>query len=332
MKVLVTGASGFIGGHVVDQLQAEGHDVTALVRPTSDTAHLRKVEARLAVGDVTDAESLRRAAAGQDCVIHTAAIVGTYGRWQDYLEVGVRGTQNMLGAAAANDVARFVHLGSIAVYGTNPRGKAFREEMPYDEQPERWNHYVREKVWSEKRVWRAHEQRKVQVTSIRPSVVLGPRDRATIPRVISNLKSVTGAIVGDGQNRVPCVVVEELAAAITRAATSDTAIGRAYNLSGQRPVTQRALMNAYAEAAGIKPLARSVPEWLAMASGTAAEGVYRLLRRRSEPAVTRIAVVIAGRDYEVDCTRAGAELDWQGSADYFDAVGRSVAWHLGQAG
>jgi nucleoside-diphosphate-sugar epimerase len=332
MKALVTGASGFIGGHLVDQLQAEGHDVTALVRPTSDTAHLRQVEARLAVGDVTDPASLREAARGQDCVFHTAAIVGTYGRWGDFLEVGVRGTQNMLAAAAANNVPRFVHLSSIAVYGTNPRGRAFDEDLPYEEKPERWNHYVREKVWSEKRVWRANEQGKLQATSIRPSVVIGPRDRAALPRVVSNLRSPTGAIVGNGQNRVPCVVIEELAAAITKAASVDIAIGRAYNLSGAEPITQRQLLDAVAEAAGIKPLRRTVPEWLAMASATSFEAVYRALRRTNEPAVTRIAVVIAGRDYEVDCTRARTELGWEGSADYLDAVRRSVDWEQQQRG
>jgi nucleoside-diphosphate-sugar epimerase len=297
------------------------------VRPTSDTAHLREVEARLAIGDVTDPASLRLAARGQDCVVHTAAIVGTYGHWRDYLDVGVRGTQNVLDAATANDVPRFVHLGSIAVYGTNPRGRAFRENMPFDEQPERWNHYVREKVWSEKRVWRAHEQRKVQAVSIRPSVVLGPRDRATLPRVLSNLTSLTGAIVGRGDNRVPCVVIEDLAAVIATASTSETAVGRAYNISGAAPITQMELFDAVADAAGIRRLRRKVPEWVAMTSATTFEGVARARRKKKEPAVTRIAVVVAGRDYEVDCSRARAELGWEGSGDYVDAIRRSVEWH-----
>jgi nucleoside-diphosphate-sugar epimerase len=332
MRVLVTGASGFIGGHVVERLADDGHDVTAFVRPTSDVAHLRSLEVPMALGDVRDADSLAAACQGKDAVVHTAAVVGTYGSWDHFLEVGVRGTQKALDAAASKGVSRFVHLGSIAVYGTRPTGVPFTEDTPFDEKPERWNHYVREKVWSEKRVWRAHQEGKVEAVSIRPSVVLGPRDRNAIPRVLSIIKSPIGALSGKGDNRIPCVVVEELAEAIAKAMTEPAAAGRAYNFSGREPITQRQMVDAFAAAAGLKPLTRSAPEWVGMASARAFEGIYRLLRRKDEPYITRIAVALAGRDYEIDSSRAAAELGWEGSADYYDAIRRSVEVELSRRG
>ena len=328
MKALVTGASGFIGGHIVDQLLDEGHEVAALVRKTSDTTHLREREVPLVVGDVTAPETLDAACEGMDWVFHTAAVVGNYGSWSHYRDVGVGGTRNMINAASNAGVDRFVHLGSIAVYGTRPRGQAFTEETPYDRKPERWNHYVREKVQSEILLWRAHDEGRIQATSIRPSVVLGPRDLTATPRTLAVLRHPLGSLVGDGANRMPCVVVEELAEASVRAASTDVEVGRAYNLSGAEPITQQEYMDALAEAAGLKPKTRTSPEWMAMGMSTALEGVYRLLGRESEPFVTRLVIAIAGHDYEIDCSRAKEELGWEGSADYVDAIQRSVEWEL----
>ncbi len=330
MKTLVTGATGFIGGHLVDVLQAAGHDVTALVRPTSDTTHLKQAEARLATGDVTDPASLQEACKGMDWVFHTAAVVGNYGTWSHYRDVGVRGTKNVIDAAATAEVKRFIHLGSIAVYGTRPRGKPFTEDTPFDEKPERWNHYVREKVLSEKLLWKAHDEGRIRATSIRPSVVVGPRDRNAIPRTIAILKSPLGSLAGNGENRLPTVVIEELAEAIARAASADVAIGRAYNLSGKDPITQREFMRLFAEAAGLKPKTRGMPVPVAMSSAAILENAYRLLRRADEPFITRLVVAIAGRDYDINCDRAAADLGWAGTGDYADAIRRSVEWYQQQ--
>jgi nucleoside-diphosphate-sugar epimerase len=327
VRALVTGATGFIGGHVVDALLREGHDVTALVRPTSDTRRLQRVGARLAVGDVTDPGSLRAACDGQKWLFHTAAVVGNVGSWKHFHDVGVRGTQRVIDASASAGVERFVHLSSITVYGTRPRrGCALREETPFDESPEPWNNYVREKVLSEKLLWKAHDEGKVQATSLRPSIVVGPRDRNVIPRTLSILRSPAGALIGSGDNRVPVVVVEELASAIVRAARDDVAIGRAYNLSGSRPMTQREYFAAFAAAAGLRAPTRTVPLPVAMLGAAALEGAWRIAARAEEPFLTRLVVALAGHDWTIDCARAASELGWRGDADYTAAIRRSVSW------
>jgi 2-alkyl-3-oxoalkanoate reductase len=327
VKALVTGASGFIGSHIVEQLQQQGHEVRALVRPTSDTSFLEQLEVDLAVGDVTDPDSLNDATRGVDTVFHTAAVVGNYGQWKHFREVGVRGTLNTLNAAAANEVSRFIHLGSIAVYGTRTNGQPFTEDTPFDDRPERWNHYVREKVLSEKLLWKAHREGKVQATSLRPSVVLGPRDRNAIGRTISIMQSPFGAIIGSGTTRFPAVVIEDVVDGVLKAATSDVAIGRAYNLSGRDPITEAEYLRLMAEAAGIRPLTRKMPVPAVMAMATVLETLYGLARRKQEPFITRIAVAIAGGDYQIDCSRAAADLGWEGARDYGDALRRSVEWY-----
>lgn len=333
MRALVTGASGFIGGHVADALVRSGHDVVALVRPTSRTRHLEEIEAELAFGDMTDPRSIRRAAEGADWVFHTAAVVGSYGTWEAYRRVGVVGTQNVVDAASEAGVQRFLHFGSIAVYGfQHSSGVVFTEDMPFDESPEPWNHYVREKVLSEKIVWRAHEQGRLSVTSLRPSIVLGARDRNVVTRTAALLELPMTGLIGWGNNRVACVVVQELADIAVRAARSAIATGKAYNISGRAPITQRQLVEAYARALGRPLMPFRVPYRLAMLSAQVMEGAYGAAGIETEPIVSRIGVVLLGQDYGVDCTRAVKDLGWKGEASYRRAVEESVRFyreHLG---
>ncbi len=329
MKALVTGATGFIGGHVVDALLASGHEVVALVRPTSDTSLLARPGISLAAGDVTDRDSLDRACRGIDCVIHTAAVVSMYGAWEEYRRVGVVGTENLVDAAAAARVPRFLHLGSIASYGLrHTPGVVLTEDMPYDEDPEPWNHYVREKMLSEKIVWRAHESGRIAATSLRPSVVLGPRDRNVVTRVMNLLRLPFTGTIGFGTNRVGCVVVEELAELVVRAATSSVAIGRAYNVSGRDPITQRELYSLFAKAAGRRVQPFFTQYRVAFAGASIAERLSQLAGRKEEPVLSLISVPIFGQDFLVDSSRARAELGWQGTADYERAVSESVKWYL----
>lgn len=331
MKAMVTGATGFIGSHLVETLIREGHEVTALVRHTSDTSHLRQCGATIAIGDVTDPSSLVSACDGVHWVFHTAAVVGSYGSWKHFYEVGVQGTQNAIDAAAVARVKRFVQLSSIVVYGMSPRGRVLDEDTALDENPEPWNSYVREKVLSEKAVWQAHAEGKIRATCIRPSVVIGTRDRNSVSRALSLMRSPLGALAGDPQCRVPVVVVQELAALIAKAATTDVSIGRAYNVSGRNPISQRELMILYANAAGLRPLRRAVPYNVAMSSAALLEGFHKLFRRAGEPAISRIAVAIVGNDWNIDCSRARAELAWEGTGDYAKAIEESVQWHQREA-
>ncbi|TMA13225.1 MAG: NAD-dependent epimerase/dehydratase family protein [Deltaproteobacteria bacterium] len=328
MKALVTGASGFIGSYLVKELRVNGHQVTAFCHPGSVTAHLRDPGVTIAAGDVTDPASLLSACKGQDWVFHAAAIVSGYGSWRRFKEVGVEGTKNVIDAAATSAVKRFVHISSIVVYGTRSHGVPLTETMPFDENAERWNHYVRQKVLSEKLLWKAHREGRIQATAVRPSMALGPRDDNVVRRAVSIVKSPLGAIIGAGENRVPCVVVEELAVAIVRAGSSETAIGKAYNLSGSYPITQMEFMRLHAVAAGLKPLTRRLPISVLMAFCTLMEGAYRLVRCKNEPFCTRLALALGGHDYEIDCSRATADLGWKGSASYEDAIRRGVKWYL----
>ena len=179
---LVTGASGLLGSHIVEQLVAAGEPVRALVRPTSDTRLLDEWGVEKAVGDVTDAESLLRAAKGVRRIYHVAAKVGDWGPWRQFVAVTIDGTRNALAAARAAGVERFLHVSSISAYGhPDGAGMVLDESAPLGVNLHRWSYYSRAKVEAEKLVWAAHEAGEVPVTVVKPSWLYGPRDRASMP-------------------------------------------------------------------------------------------------------------------------------------------------------
>ena len=229
-RILVTGASGFIGGHACAALSQSGAYVRAMVRKTSDVRHLDPNTVEICYGDLSDEQSLRNACKDIDVVLHTAAVVGSFGEWTHFHETGVLGTKRLLDAAQQQGVSRCVHLSSIAVYGLKHHGRPVDESTEFDQLPQRWNHYVREKVMAEEILWKAHAEGRIQATALRPSVVIGARDRNAMPRMVDLLRFPITVMPGYSHNRFPVVCIEDCIKAILCVIENDLTIGKAYNV------------------------------------------------------------------------------------------------------
>jgi nucleoside-diphosphate-sugar epimerase len=217
-------------------------------------------------------------------------------------------------------VDRFVHVSSIAAYGLKHHGRRVDESAPFDARPQPWNHYVREKVMSEEILWQAHEARKIKATSIRPSVVIGARDRNAIPRLVELLRLPVTALPGRPENHFPVVTVEDCVDAIVRAVQNDVAIGRAYNVSGNRRISLAEFFGLIAKHAKLPPPKLYLPTAAMLPAVGLLEEVWKRLRREGEPFATRIAIVVSGYDYDIDCTRTKRELGWDANGSYEAAI------------
>lgn len=175
MKVLVTGAAGFIGRSVVETLLEEGHSVSALVLPHTDAASLLSLKAEVKVGDVTDRGSIVRAARGADAVIHTAAFVSLYSRRMDEMRrVNITGVEHVASAALEAGVKRMVHLSSIVAVGASSDGTPVTEDFPWPFQ-EAGIPYVITKREAEKLALRFVD-RGLEVVILNPGLVVGAPD------------------------------------------------------------------------------------------------------------------------------------------------------------
>jgi nucleoside-diphosphate-sugar epimerase len=327
MRVTITGATGFIGAHVTRAMVAAGYEVVVLARATSDLRALGGVQVTKVIGDLSDAASMVDACRGADVVVHAAAVVRGHGTWDDF-RPGVEATRRLLDAMERMGVPRLVHLSSIGVYGMAARVEPLHESQPLCDEPERWNHYIRQKVLSERLVLDAHARGRIEPVILRVAATLGPGDRASLPAIFAALRDGKMAVLGGGGNRVPFVVVDDLVDAVVRAvaAPASGGGGRVYNVSGTEKITQAEFLGACARALGVDAPRRHVPVGMAKLVAGGAEWIHRLRRGKGPPPMTRLGVTVATCDLVVDCSAARRDLGWSGDSIYDDAIRREVQW------
>ncbi len=326
MKALITGATGFIGSHLVDRLLKGNDTVRALVRGSSDVSYLEERGVELVSGDITDPASLPAAVDGVDVVYHTAAMVSDWDPWRDFEAVTIEGTRNVLEAAAGAGVSRFLHVSTDGVYAHRYLGKRITEETPLETRFAFWDYYRRSKVAAERLAWRYHKDGRLAVAVIRPGVVLGERDRVTQPGIATYLRGKGATYLGSGHNRLPYGYAGDVATLCRLAATEEAAIGQAYNAVSQETVTQRDLFAAIAEEAGLKLPRRAAPVTLAYAAALAMETINVLGGRRSRPSLTRMAVTMVAADYHEDAGKGERELGWRAQTPMREAVRQAAEW------
>jgi nucleoside-diphosphate-sugar epimerase len=327
MTVLVTGGSGLVGSHVIESLRARGERVRALVRPAAREA-VARLGAEPVVGDVTDADTWRRAAPGVRAIVHAAALVGQRVPYDRFAAVNVGGTR-LAAQAARAEGARLVHVSTVAVYGRAPGGAAepvpeTRAFQPIDGR----DFYARTKRLAEQLVREETERGGLEAVALRPDVIYGERDRLFAPKVIRLVRIGVVPLVGSGANRLACVYAGNVASAVVAALDAPGAGFRAYNVTEDAPpaLDQRAFVLAFARALGVRARCVRVAPALARA-GTALWTAWRgLLWPARYPGVGRAAVSFLTTDNLYVAERARAELAWRPPYGTAEGVARTVAW------
>jgi nucleoside-diphosphate-sugar epimerase len=334
LKTLVTGATGFLGSHVVELLVEQGHEVRALARKTSDIGHLKTTGASIVFGDVEDIESLRPAVESVDVVIHAAArVMPGWGEWPDYESCIIKGTENLLQASTKARVSRFLQFSSITVYGKACcRGIPADESTPceVDFKPE--NYYDYAKIEADRLAFRFHDSGSLQVSAVRPGWVYGPRDRLLSDRVYRQLHMPIVALPGGANPRIPLVYATDVAECAILAAASDRAAGNAYIVAPPYEVRLRDFIGVMARALGRPEPRLSVPFSVAYGASAVVEAWARVRRVKEMPFLTRSAIRSGSTEMLVDASKAREELGWEPKVSVEEGARRYVEWRRSQAG
>jgi 2-alkyl-3-oxoalkanoate reductase len=324
MKVLVTGAAGFLGSHVTQLLVDQGETPRALVRPGETTTfwHSRDVDVRL--GDVTDSASLESAMTGVDCVINCAARTGPWGPEHEYRSANVDALADIVRVAQAAQVRRVVQVSSITVHGDNIRGAA-DEAAPLGNAS---NPYSRSKVAAEKVLETLMRTvSSPEVTIVRPGLIYGPGDTGNFARFATLVDNREMMLIGSGRNQLPLIYVTDAARGILLASTTERAAGRVYLLVSDERVSQQTYLDTIAAELGRPPASRRVPYGLALSIATAAELTWHALRRPDPPPLSRFGVRVLGGHNQFVIERARRELGFQPLVSLAEGVSQSVAWY-----
>lgn len=329
---LVTGATGLLGSHIVEQLRLRGRAVRCLVRAGSDTSWLKTQDVELVEGDLTDAASVVRACEGVQCIYHAAARVGDWGPWNDFRKITIDGSFNLFDAAEKAGVPRFIHISSISVYGhRNEKGLTIDESQPLGVNVHKWSYYTRAKVEVERELWRRSENGcKVKFSVIRPSWLYGPRDRATIKRLSKLIRIGKAKLLGSGDNVLSVVYAGNVAEACILAADNPNAVGEAYNCCNDGDITQRAYFKLLSDALKAPPVTKNIPFKLAYKVAFFLEVVGHAFKRQRPPLVTRYAVWLMGRDTYFSADKARRELGWESTVNYEEGVPMTIDWFEGR--
>ncbi|HEY6459466.1 MAG TPA: NAD-dependent epimerase/dehydratase family protein [Polyangiaceae bacterium] len=319
--IVVTGATGFLGGAVVRALLARGEAVKALVRPSSSAAALDVPGVSVAYGDVASAEGLREAFDGARMVVHAAGMLGQPGVPDaTYVRVHATGTANVLAAARAAGVVRVVHVSSPGVLGPLRRGAPDADE----EAPLRpTNPYERSKAAAEDVVRADAEKHGPIAVVVRPEFVYGPHDR----HVLRLFEAVArGRFVYFGAGDAVChpTFIDDAVAGLLSAAERGTP-GRIYHVAGPRPVSIVELAGTYAAALGVRAPFVHVPERPVRWALRVLEPVAS--RARLSLPISTPAVDFFTQDRHFSVRRARDELGFVPSVDLEDGVRRTVRWY-----
>jgi nucleoside-diphosphate-sugar epimerase len=329
MRVLVTGATGFIGGHLVRTLSHQGHCVRALVR--QDAPALADLDVELARGDVDDAAAVRTAVDGTEAVVHLAAARDAWGTPASvYRSVNVKGTETLLIAAAEVGVERFVHCSSVGV-ARYPGNREADEMLPF-RRPTSQVLYHRTKMEAERMAMAWAAAGRLPVVVVRPVITYGPRDeRGFVTRLIELLGRGQFFWVGSGENHVDLVYIDDLIAGLYRALERGVA-GRVYILSGMAPIRVGSLVDQICRLVGQSRPRLYVPASFARLVGWGLETIYRAGARWGmgmdgrEPFITRDKVATLTVDRGFSHARARRELGYAPAIGYGEGLRRTLDW------
>lgn len=304
-SIFITGGSGFLGRRIIADLVRQGFRVRALARSDAAKATVKALGADPVGGDLSDGRTLQTGMQACEAVIHAAAKVETWGRWEDFLNITVEGTERVLEAARNAGVRRLVHISTEAVLADGRPMLNVDESVPLPASPN--GMYPRSKGMAEQRVLAADGAGLLTVI-VRPRFIWGLGDTTLLPSLVEAMRSGKWVWFGKDHLMSTCHVANVSHGTILAAKYGG---GRqVYFLTDGSPVPFRDFISRLVETQGVQPPKISAPLWSADVAAAAAEAAWRLCRLSGAPPLTRTLVNLFFREVTVNDGKARRDLGY----------------------
>ena len=303
--VLVTGATGFLGKYVVDELVEHGYQVRTFGRNSKVGRSLENPSVSFFQGDLTKADDVLEACKGMDLVVHAGALSTVWGPWEDFYQANVLGTKYVLEACRQTGTQRLVYVSSPSIYAA-PRDQLGIKESDAPEE-NKLNNYIRSKLASEK-LFKDYPD--VPSIILRPRGLFGIGDTSILPRVINLSQKLGIPLIGDGGQLMDMTCVENVALAIRLALEAPEAKGEVYNITNGEPRAFRDLLEESLTGLDYPIKYRKIPASLLSGIASSLEFIYKTLSLKGEPALTRYTYYLLRYSQTLDISKAERELGY----------------------
>lgn len=320
MKALVTGGTGFTGGHLCAELVKQGYDVRTLVRKGSQVEELRRLNVDLVWGDLSDPHSIQEAVGKVDVVFHIAALFRQQGVGPEvFRKVNAECVEHLLKASIESGVSRFVHCSTVGVHGHVAKSPA-NEEAPFGP----GDIYQETKLQGEEIARRYMNEAKLAVTIVRPAGIYGPGDLRFLKlfRAIHKRRFI---MVGPGTVNYHFTYIDDLVNGIILSSRSEQAIGQTYILAGEEYVPLNQLVTMIADKLEVPRPWWRIPMWPVYAAGFACEALCKPFG--IEPPLYRRRIDFFKKNRAFDISKAKRELNFQPKISLKEGIHRTAIWY-----
>lgn len=323
MKILVTGSNGFLGRHVVQNLVDHGHQVNAMIQPGTSDDCFPQQGVSVTPADLTDPDSLTRAIAGCDAVVHLAALVQEWGRYEWFKKSNVEGTRNLADAASAAGARKFLFISSLAVHG---RGD-FVDGTEAAPRHHDGNPYARSKIEAED-LLRAYEQEgKLDVTIVRPGMIpYGEWDLRGFPPLAATIRRSLMPVTGNPNHLTCAVYAPNFAHGIRLALENPQFGGQSFVFTDGEKLSWADYFHAIARAIDRPLRLLKIPNWPVVAAAAAAERLWLHRGPGTRPPITRYLARLMTRDTHFGSTHASDLLGYQPRFSFEEGMARTCRW------
>ena len=324
MKVLVTGATGFLGGALARRLHHDGYHVRASGRNQEKGEELQRLGIDFIKADLSRPQEVDALCQGIDMVVHSGAFSSLWGDPAEFWSSNVEGTRHIVDAVLKHKISRLIHISSPSVYFAFKHDENIREDADL---PDRFvNDYTYSKYKAEEEVQKGVSQG-MSCLILRPRALYGPGDTAIFPRILRTLESGRLKIIGSGTNLADLTYIDNaVEACVCALRVPITESGRIYNVTDGTPLPLWPLLTSMAQQLGYPRPTRRVPLWIARWAARFLEKYHRLFRPHSEPLFTEYSVGILGYSLTLNIDRARIELGYRPQVSSQEGVQRLLEW------
>ena len=322
-KVLVTGGGGFLGKAIVRRLVDRGDQVRSLTR--NFYPELEKMGVDQIRGDISDSEAVARACDNRTIVYHVAAKPPPWGRYADYHQTNVIGTQNVIDSCLDQNQSNLIFTSTPSVVHNGKDIEGADESMPY---PKKFSgHYAKTKAIAEQLVVKA-ARNKLKTIILRPHKIWGPGDNQILTRLVARAHKLKQ--IGHGNNLIDVTYIDDAADAHILAADKlkvhPGLSGNIYFISQGEPVLAWYMVNEFLKAAGCSPVKKSVPFRIAWVTGALLEVIYKVLHLSKEPYITRFLVETVSQSNWFTINAAKRDLGYTPQISIDEGLRRLEEW------